>query len=90
MDTNEEDLVDAPIDSDTIAMPSFEVQSPKIHVGKNSYAIFQAMFPSRNFEERTKTVPWDSFVNAMAEVGFVASQSAGGSAVQFEPDATSP
>ncbi|KAF7945162.1 hypothetical protein EAE96_009941 [Botrytis aclada] len=64
--------------------------TPKVLVKKSSYAILQTLFPSRNFEERTKTVPWDSLVNAMAEAGFIASHNAGGSAVQFEPDASSP
>ncbi|TGO27800.1 hypothetical protein BPAE_0036g00110 [Botrytis paeoniae] len=78
------------VDSDpTVSLP-LEVPSTKVSVSKNSYAIFQTMFPTRNFENRTITVPWDSLVNAMAEAGFVASQSAGGSAVQFEPDARSP
>ncbi|TGO17517.1 hypothetical protein BTUL_0017g00980 [Botrytis tulipae] len=66
------------------------ISSPKVLVRKSSYAIFQTMFPTRNFEERTKTVPWDSLVNAMAEAGFIASHDAGGSAVQFEPDTNSP
>ncbi|TGO89353.1 hypothetical protein BPOR_0113g00060 [Botrytis porri] len=35
-------------------------------------------------------IPWNSLVDAMADAGFIASQSAGGSAVQFEPDASSP
>ncbi|KAF7922857.1 uncharacterized protein EAE97_011021 [Botrytis byssoidea] len=66
------------------------MSSPKVLVRKSSYAIFQTMFPTRNFEKRTKTVPWDSLVNAMAEAGFIASHDAGGSAVQFEPDTSSP
>lgn len=69
---------------------STPLSSPKVLVRKSSYAIFQTMFPARNFEERTKTVPWDSLVNAMAEAGFIASHDAGGSAVQFEPDTSSP
>ncbi|KAF7867472.1 uncharacterized protein EAF02_009663 [Botrytis sinoallii] len=69
---------------------SAPLPSPKVLVKKSSYAIFQTMFPSRNFEERTKTVPWDSLVNAMAEAGFIARHERGGSAVQFEPDTSSP
>ncbi|KAF7936732.1 hypothetical protein BELL_0162g00170 [Botrytis elliptica] len=69
---------------------SAPLPSPRVLVRKSSYAIFQTMFPSRNFEERTKTVPWDSLVNAMAEAGFIASRERGGSAVQFEPDTSSP
>ncbi|KAI9651338.1 hypothetical protein NHQ30_001377 [Ciborinia camelliae] len=89
-DIKEELPLRVPVGVEMTGTTPLEVPSPSVRVGKNSYAIFQTMFPSRNFEERTKTVPWDSFVNAMAEVGFVASHSAGGSAVQFEPDATSP
>ncbi|THV48900.1 hypothetical protein BGAL_0222g00200 [Botrytis galanthina] len=69
---------------------STPLSSPKVLVRKSSYAIFQTMFPARNFEERTKTVPWDSLVNVMAEARFIASHDAGGSAVQFEPDTSSP
>ncbi|TGO53699.1 hypothetical protein BCON_0119g00230 [Botryotinia convoluta] len=69
---------------------SAPLTSPKVLVRKSSYAIFQTMFPTRSFEERTKTVPWDSLVNCMAEARFVSSQSARGSAVQLEPDAGSP
>ncbi|TEY63225.1 hypothetical protein BOTCAL_0157g00080 [Botryotinia calthae] len=65
------------------APPASSAASPsfKVLVEKSSYAIFQSMFPTRNFEERTKTVPRDSLVKAMADAGFVASQSAEGSAV---------
>ncbi|KAF7923039.1 uncharacterized protein EAE98_007744 [Botrytis deweyae] len=49
-----------------------------------------APLPSPRVLERTKTVPWDSLVNAMAEAGFIASHERGGSAVQFEPDTSSP
>ncbi|KAF5868688.1 uncharacterized protein Bfra_012018 [Botrytis fragariae] len=89
-DTDEELPFKISVDSDSIVSPPLEVPSTKVSVSKNSYAIFQTMFPTRNFEKRTKTVPWDSFVNAMVDAGFVASQSAGGSALQFEPDAISP
>ncbi|KAF7890295.1 hypothetical protein EAF00_008610 [Botryotinia globosa] len=69
---------------------SAHISSPKVLVRKSSYAIFQTMFPTRNFEERNKTLPWDSLVNAMVEAGFIAIHDAGGSAVQFEPDTSSP
>ncbi|TGO36491.1 hypothetical protein BHYA_0123g00190 [Botrytis hyacinthi] len=76
--------------SDPIVRPPLEVPTTKVSVSKNSYAIFQTMFPTRNFEERTKTVPWDSLVNGMAEAGFIERHDVGGSAVQFEPDTSSP
>ncbi|TGO62325.1 hypothetical protein BOTNAR_0115g00300 [Botryotinia narcissicola] len=66
------------------------IPSPKVLVRKSSYAIFQTMFPTRNFEDRTKTVPWDTLVNAMAEAGFIASHDARGSVVQFKSDTSSP
>ncbi|ATZ57907.1 hypothetical protein BCIN_15g04170 [Botrytis cinerea B05.10] len=47
--------------------------SPKVLVRKSSYVIFQSMFPTPNFEERTNTVPWDSLlVNTMPDAGFLA------------------
>lgn len=60
-------------------------------VSKKALAVFNIMFPSNNLEERSKSVDWDSFVNAMGaeEVGFVARHSAGGAAYTFEPSDTS-
>ncbi|TVY92897.1 hypothetical protein LAWI1_G005034 [Lachnellula willkommii] len=61
----------------------------QVSVSKSALAIFHSMFPSRSSEEASqKSVKWDSFVLAMAEpeLGFVARHSAGGSAVQFEPN----
>jgi hypothetical protein len=54
----------------------------KVTVSKKSVEVFQSMFPDR--PERSKRIAWVSFVGAMAEgeVGFVASHSAGGAAVQ--------
>ncbi|KAG4438579.1 hypothetical protein IFR05_005954 [Cadophora sp. M221] len=60
-------------------------------VSKKSLSVFNIMFPSNNLEERSKSVDWDAFVNAMGEeeVGFVARHSAGGAAYTFEPSGTS-
>ncbi|TVY58102.1 hypothetical protein LCER1_G002801 [Lachnellula cervina] len=61
----------------------------QVSVSKSTLGIFHSMFPSRSYEEASqKSVKWDSFVLAMAEpeLGFVARHSAGGSAVQFEPN----
>lgn len=67
-----------------------DTQAPiEVSMSKSAFGIFHSMFPSRNSEEASqKTVRWDAFVLAMAEPGieFVARHSAGGSAVQFEPD----
>jgi hypothetical protein len=58
-------------------------------VSKSALGVFRSMFLNRNSEEGSqKEVRWDSIVLAMAEreVGFVASHSSGGSAVQLEPN----
>ena len=55
-----------------------------IHVKQRTFTLLRSMFPSRP-EESRKTIEWDSFVLAMAEVGFVAKHS-GGSAVSFEKE----
>jgi hypothetical protein len=43
------------------------------------------MFPSRDADERAKSVNWDSFVNVMSEgeMGFAARKTAGGAAFIF-------
>ncbi|TVY81625.1 hypothetical protein LSUE1_G004822 [Lachnellula suecica] len=64
-------------------------QAIQASMSKSSFGIFRSMFPGRDSEEAPqKSIKWDTFVLAMAEpdVGFVARHSAGGSAVQFEPN----
>lgn len=69
----------------SISSASHSKVSPStIHVKQRSFAILRSMFPSRP-EEGMKMIEWDSFVLAMAEVGFIAKHS-GGSAVSFEKD----
>ncbi|PVH73887.1 hypothetical protein DL98DRAFT_594576 [Cadophora sp. DSE1049] len=60
-------------------------------VSKKALAVFKVMFPNDNLKDRSKSVDWDAFVNAMGEeeVGFVARHSAGGAAYTFEPCETS-
>ena len=60
-------------------------------VSKKALAVFKVMFPTDNLGDRSKSVDWDVFVNAMGEeeVGFVARHSAGGAAYTFEPCETS-
>ncbi|KUJ17900.1 uncharacterized protein LY89DRAFT_745890 [Mollisia scopiformis] len=62
-----------------------------VGVSKRSLLIFRGMFPSNNPEERSRSVDWDAFVNAMGEepISFVARHSAGGSAYSFEPSVKS-
>ncbi|KAF8858232.1 hypothetical protein BDZ45DRAFT_786060 [Acephala macrosclerotiorum] len=56
--------------------------TPKVPVKKSALEIFTSLFPNRN--GGSKSVLWDSFVDAMAKVGFMSRRS-GGSAVTFEP-----
>jgi hypothetical protein len=57
----------------------------KVAVSKRAFLVFKSMFPGRDIDERTKSVNWDSFVNAMSEgeVGFAAQQAAGRAAFIF-------
>ena len=56
--------------------------SRAISVNQRTFNIFTAMFPASS-EEAAKSVDWDTFVHAMADVGFSA-RNGGGSAVMFE------
>ncbi|KAF2503019.1 hypothetical protein BU16DRAFT_576900 [Lophium mytilinum] len=58
-------------------------QQPKITVRQRTLDIISMMYPSIT-EESSKSVEWNDFVNAMAELHFSASHG-GGSAVVFEP-----
>ncbi|TVY82305.1 hypothetical protein LSUE1_G002243 [Lachnellula suecica] len=68
----------------TIASEDDEIPRIKVAVSKRTLQSLQALFPNPNFEERTKSVDWASFVHAMAEVGFAAKQT-DGSVYSFEP-----
>ena len=57
-------------------------QTPKIPVTKRAYDMLSFMF-STTAEESSKTVDWDMFVHAMADMGFSA-RNGGGSVVVFE------
>lgn len=61
-----------------------KVSPSTIPVKQRASTILRSMFPSTP-EESMKTIDWDAFVLAMAEVGFIAKHS-GGSAVSFERD----
>jgi hypothetical protein len=76
------DLKDLDIHSDIKDPPQV-----KVAVSKRSLEILQSLYPKSNFEERTKSVDWASFVHAMAEVGFIARQTHG-SEYSFEPTPT--
>ena len=60
---------------------SHEAMGAIIPVTRRAFDVFALMFPSK--EEASRTVDWDSFVHAMADVGFTARNN-GGSAILFE------
>lgn len=67
--------------------PSSEDPSePTVAVKEKPLGIFRSLFPQN--EGGTKSVAWDSFVDAMSKVGFEARRS-GGLAVLFEPNGES-
>ena len=72
------------IANDHTSAADSKVSSKTIPVKQRTFTIFRSMFPSHP-EEGMKTIEWDAFVLAMAEVGFIAKHS-GGSAVSFERD----
>jgi hypothetical protein len=67
--------------ADITVDPSQEVP-PKIPVKKRAFDVLTLMFPA-TAQEAGKTVEWDNFVHAMADMGFSATNN-GGSAVLFE------
>jgi hypothetical protein len=69
-------------ESTPVAKPE-KIQS-KMRVKKRTFDIFAMMFPASN-EEAAKSLNWDVFVHAMADVGFSA-RHGGGSAVVFEKE----
>ncbi|KAF4626925.1 hypothetical protein G7Y89_g11230 [Cudoniella acicularis] len=74
------------VDSLTISNKP-EKQDIRVAVSKRALETLQSLYPKSNFEERTKSVDWASFVHAMAEVGFIARQ-IHGSEYSFEPSPT--
>ncbi|CAG8952650.1 hypothetical protein HYFRA_00009758 [Hymenoscyphus fraxineus] len=69
--------VSSPISS--TAVPGYK--RPAI-ITKRALASIRAMFPS-DHQESKKSIDWDTFVNSMSDLGFLA-QHKGGSAVTFE------
>ncbi|MCJ1382619.1 hypothetical protein MMC17_005732 [Xylographa soralifera] len=72
----------ADVKAEDLQIVQLTVISPMILVKKRTYDILTEMY-SANCEETAKTVDWDSFELAMADVGFSARNN-GGSAVSFE------
>jgi hypothetical protein len=80
----EKELGRMAISSDQLS--SEKTSEPKVTVKEKALEIFRSLFP--NSEGDTKSVAWDSFVDAMLKVGFEA-RCSGGSAVLFELDGES-
>ncbi|KAE8446320.1 hypothetical protein EG329_012067 [Mollisiaceae sp. DMI_Dod_QoI] len=71
-----------------INQPAVDEDEPpqKVLVKKSALEVLTSLFPDR--DQGSKSVLWDSFVDAMAKVGFMCRRS-GGSAVTFEPSGES-
>ena len=80
-----------------ISLDNFQITDPEPEpiiqaaVSKKAFAVFKVMFSTDNLQDRSKSIDWNAFVNAMGEeeVGFVARHSAGGAAYTFKPCETS-
>ena len=68
--------------STTPAPTKDEVRPVVISLNKRSMGTIQSIFPTSN-EDRSRTVPWDTFILLMEDAGFHA-RSGGGSIVIFE------
>jgi hypothetical protein len=62
--------------------PASKEANPTVPVKERTFGIFNAMFPAAN-DETAKCIDWNTFVQAMGDVGFLA-RNGGGSAVIFE------
>lgn len=65
---------DYPVKPPILAEENNGPSEPKVEVGRRTLEVLQTLFPRSNFEERTKSVDWAFFVQAMGDVGFVARQ----------------